>query len=157
MKALCPFVPAALLVGASLSIFSVNAAEPDPKAITYILPDNLDWKKGPVTDSVMLQGDASKPGIYIQLMRWHPNNMSRPHTHDKPRYVRVVSGTWWVGTGAKFDPDSTKPMPPGTYVVDIPNELHYDGAKDEGCVLMIIGEGPVKTSAPGPFKVGPIK
>ena len=76
----------------------------------------------------MLQGDASKPGLYIQLMRWHPYNMSRPHTHDMPRYIRVVSGTWWVGTGAK----------------------------DGECVLMIVGEGPVKTSSPGRFEVGPI-
>jgi|SRR5580698_755090 hypothetical protein len=148
--------PAAFLILTSLSVLAVSAAEPDPKAITYVLPDKLEWKKGPVTDSVMLQGDASKPGIYIQLLRWHPNNMSRPHSHDMPRYIRVVSGTWWVGTGAQFDPGSTKPMPPGTYVVDIPNELHYDGAKDEECVLMIVGMGPMKTTSPGKFEVGPI-
>jgi quercetin dioxygenase-like cupin family protein len=103
----------------------------------------------------MLQGDASKPGIYIQLLRWHKNNMSRPHSHDTARYITVISGTWWVGTGDKFDPDSTTPMPAGSYVVDIPNELHYDGAKDEECVLLIVGMGPMKTS--GAVKAGSIK
>ena len=127
-----------------------------PNAVHYTLPQDIQWKKGPITDSVMLQGDMSKPGIYIQLMRWHPNNMSRPHTHDAPRYVMVISGTWWVGTGAKFDPNTTKPMPAGSYVVDQPNELHYDGAKDEECVLMIMGMEPTTTAAPGKFEVGPI-
>lgn len=143
------------LAAAALCAFPSPAAEPDPKAITYKLPDQLEWKKGAVTDSVMLQGDASKPGIYIQLMRWHPNNMSRPHSHDTARYITVISGTWWVGTGDKFDPDSTTPMPAGSYVVDIPNELHYDGAKDEECVLMIVGMGPMKTS--GAVHAGSIK
>jgi hypothetical protein len=142
-----------LVVG--FAAFSATAAEPDPKAILYTLPDKLDWKKGDITDSVMLQGDASKPGIYIQLLRWHKNNMSRPHSHDTARYITVISGTWWVGTGDKFDPASTAPMPAGSYVVDIPNELHYDGAKDEECVLLIVGMGPMKTS--GAVKAGSIK
>ncbi len=157
MKALFRFILCALPVLVSLSVFAATAAEPDPKAITYVLPENLNWGKGPITDSVMLEGDSKKPGIYIQLLRSNSNNMSRPHSHDMPRYIRVVSGTWWVGTGAKFDPDSTKPMPVGTYVVDIPNELHYDGAKDGVCVLMIVGMGPMKTSSPEPFQVGPIE
>jgi hypothetical protein len=157
MKRLQARIPAMLLSVAALVTPHVPGAEPDPNAVHYTLPENIQWKKGPITDSVMLQGDMSKPGLYIQLMRWHPNNMSRPHTHDAARYIMVMSGTWWVGTGAKFDPDSTKPMPAGSYVVDQPNELHYDGAKDEECVLMIMGMGPTTTSAPGKFEVGPIK
>ncbi len=135
-------------------VLPVFGSEPDPRAIAYTLPDKLDWKKGPITDSVMLQGDASKPGLYIQLMRWHPHNMSRPHSHDTARYITVISGTWWVGTGDTFDPDSTKAMPAGSYVVDVPNEVHYDGTKDGECVLLIVGMGPMKTLGavhPGPY------
>lgn len=157
MKYLIPRTAALVLCITGLVTPQIVAREPDPNAVHYTLPQNIAWKKGPITDSVMLQGDMSKPGLYIQLLRWHPNNMSRPHTHDAPRYVMVMSGTWWVGTGAKFDPDSTKPLPAGSYVVDAPNELHYDGAKDEECVLMITGIGPTTTSAPGKFEVGPIK
>jgi hypothetical protein len=146
-----------LIAAAASAVIPSHAAEPDPKAVLYTIPDKINWKKGPITDSVMLQGNDTKPGVYIQLLRWHSNNMSRPHSHDMPRYVYVVSGTWWIGTGAKFDPASTKPIPAGSYVTDIPNELHYDGAKDGECVLMIVGTGPMKTTSPEPFKVGPIK
>jgi hypothetical protein len=146
---------ATLMTAFVISVVPAFSAELDPKAISFTLPDKLNWRKGPISDSVMLQGDSSRPGIYIQLMRWHRNNMSRPHSHDTARYITVISGTWWVGTGDKFDPDSTTPMPAGSYVVDIPNELHYDGAKDEECVLVIVGMGPMKTLGavnPGPLK-----
>ena len=139
----------ALLIATAFVTLAVRAAEPDPKSVKYTLPDNIQWRKGAASDSVTLVGDPSKPGIYIQLVRWHPGNMSRPHSHSTERYITVLSGTWWVGTGDKYDPDSTHPMPAGSYVVDIPNELHYDGAKDADCVIQIVGMGPMTTKAAG--------
>lgn len=129
-----------------------RAAEPDPKAVVFTLPDKIDWKKGPAQDTVTLQGDPSKPGIYIQLLRWHPGNMSRPHSHSTERYITVLSGTWWIGTGPKYDPDSTYPVSAGTYVVDRANELHYDGAKEGDCLLEIVGMGPMVTTQAGAKK-----
>jgi len=136
-----------LLAGMAFLLNPGRAAEPDPKSVAYTLPDKLEWKKGAASDSVTVRGDPSKPGIYIQLLRWHPNNMSRPHSHSTERYITVLSGTWWIGTGSKYDPASTFPAPAGTYVVDRANELHYDGAKDTECVLEIVGMGPMTTTA----------
>ena len=124
-----------------------HVAEPNPKSVSYTLPAKLAWIKGVNSDVVTVQGDPSKPGIYIQLLRWHPHNMSRPHSHSTERYITVLSGTWWIGTGSKYDPASTFPAPAGSYVVDHANELHYDGAKDTECVLEIVGMGPVLTTS----------
>ena len=145
-------VSSVLLAGLVFLLTPGRAAEPDPKAITYTLPDKIDWKKGPNNDTAILQGDPSKPGLYIQLIRWHPGNMSRPHTHPNDRYIYVISGTWWMGWGSKFDPDSTFPVKAGTYVVHHAGELHYDGAKTEDCVLYIVGMGPVNTPQVGGTK-----
>jgi len=30
--------------------------------------------------------------------------MSRPHFHPNDRFFVVIVGTWWMGTGEKFDP-----------------------------------------------------
>ena len=68
--------------------------------------------------------------------------MSRPHTHPFDRHVVVVSGTWRVGTRATYDPASTTPMPADIVVTRCANQPHYDGAKDEPCVVAIVGEGP---------------
>jgi hypothetical protein len=85
------------------------------------------------------------------LTKWHPHNMSRPHFHPNDRYITVISGTWWKGTGTKYDPDSTVPIPAGSFVTDVANGIHYDGAKDEEVVLEIVGMGPA-TAIPAEVK-----
>lgn len=147
MRMLRRFLPAALIAASAALLVPGRAAEPDPKIISYTLPSNIPWKKGPNADTALLQGDPSKPGVYIQLVRWHPGNMSRPHTHSTDRYIYVISGTWWMGQGPKYDPASTFPVQAGTYVVHHANEIHYDGAKEGDCVLYIVGEGPMVTKS----------
>ena len=66
--------------------------------------------------------------------------------HSTERYITVLSGTWWIGTGNKYDPASTYPVTAGTYVVDHAGGIHYDGAKDTECVLEIVGMGPMTTT-----------
>ena len=77
--------------------------------------------------------------------------MSPPHSHPKDRFIQVISGTWWVGTRTKFDPDSTVPIAAGTFVTHFHEQVHYDGAKDEEATLLIFGEGPV-TNTPAETK-----
>jgi len=145
MEAMKP-IPIILLTAAAILLVPGRAAEPDPKAVSVTMPDHIEWKKGNNSDTADVQGDPSKPGIYIQLIKWHPHNMSRPHFHSTERYITVLSGTWWIGTGPKYDPDSTYPVSAGTYVVDHAGGIHYDGAKDTECVLEIVGMGPVTTT-----------
>ena len=127
-----------------------GSAELNPAAIAYTLPDKIEWKTNPNNPGVrtaVVTGDPSKPGLYVVLTKWLPGNMSRPHWHPNDRFITVLSGTWWVGTGEKFDPDSTVPMPAGTVVTHFGKQVHYDGAKDVETVLLIVGEGPA-TSTP---------
>lgn len=133
----------------ALFLTPTRAQEPDPKIISFTLPENIPWKKGPNADTAVLQGDPSKPGIYIQLIKWHPGNNSRPHTHRTDRYITVLSGTWYMGWGTKYDPASMFPAKAGTYVVHHANQPHYDGAKEEECVLYVVGMGPLVTTQAG--------
>jgi quercetin dioxygenase-like cupin family protein len=96
-------------------------------------------------------GDPAKPGPYIVLVKWHPGHMSRPHFHPNDRFITVISGTWWVGSGTKFDADNTVPLPAGSFVTHFGKQVHWDGAKDEEAMLLIAGEGPA-TSTRVPFE-----
>ena len=80
------------------------------------------------------------------MVNWLPGNMSRPHFHPNDRFITVLKGTWWMGTGTTFDPASTVPVPAGTFVTHFGKQVHYDGAKDEECVLLITGEGPATST-----------
>ena len=130
-----------LLLGAS------RAADLNPAAINIQLPGQLKWTvTGSGANEAVLFGDPSKPGWYGVLVRWDPGHMSRPHFHPNDRYVTVISGTWWVGTGPKYDPPSTKPVPAGSFVTHYAKQIHYDGAKDEPVVLEIVGMGPATST-----------
>jgi hypothetical protein len=142
-------ISSAILAASAFLLVPGRAAQPsqpDPDIVTYSAPDKIVWRKGAGADTATVEGDPSKPGIYIQLIKWHPGNMSRPHYHSTARYITVLSGTWWIGTGPKYDPNSTFPAPAGSYVVDLPGKIHYDGAKDTECVLEIVGMGPMTTT-----------
>jgi hypothetical protein len=140
---------AALVIAIFVSLGSDMAADIDTSAVVVKLPSNIQWSGSPTSPSqnAVLVGDPSKPGLYIQLTKWHPHNMSRPHFHPNDRYITVISGTWWKGTGTKYDPDSTVPIPAGSFVTDVGKGIHYDGAKDEEVVLEIVGMGPATATS----------
>lgn len=123
-----------------------GAAELDPKVLGFTLPDKIPWRDptgAAGTNQAVLHGDPAKPGLYIVLNRFKPGNFSRPHFHPNDRFITVVKGTWWVGTGNRFDPqNATVPMPTGSFVTHYGNQVHYDGAKDEEAWVLIVGEGP---------------
>ena len=143
---------AGLVIAGFVSLASVKATDLNPAALIYKSPNQIPWVDSPAGSSqAVLRGDPEKPGPYIVLTKWHAGHMSRPHFHPNDRFITVISGTWWVGTGTKYDPDSTVPMPPGSFVTHFGKQVHYDGAKDGDVVLEIVGEGPA-TSTPAEVK-----
>jgi hypothetical protein len=128
---------------------SSRAATIDPAAMAYTLPTVIEWRdnpNNPGVKSAVLYGDPAKPGPYVVRVKWLPGNMSRPHSHPNDRFIVVLSGTWWAGTGEKFDPENTIPMPAGSFVTHFGGKVHYDGAKDEEAILQIHGMGPATTT-----------
>lgn len=121
----------------------------NPTAVTYLPPDRFKWRdpfnKSP-TNQVILFGDPSKEGPYMVINRFSPGAFSRPHFHPNDRFITVLKGTWWVGTGPKFDTNATLPMSPGTFVTHFGRGIHYDGAKDEEAMVLITGMGPATST-----------
>jgi hypothetical protein len=143
----CLMMPISLAAMLSIS----SAAELNPAAVVYKLPDQIPWTAPDArgVQNAVVVGDPSKPGFYVVFTKWlKGNHFSRPHFHPNDRYITVLQGTWWVGSGPKFDPDNgTTPMPAGSFVTHFGKQVHWDGAKDEDAVLMIMGEGPATATA----------
>lgn len=142
---LCRLLGQILALLALTCVFA-RAAELNPAAVAYTLPDQIKWQPLPGFAGAMkavMVGDPSKPGFYAVMIKWLPgNHFSHPHFHPHDRFITVLKGTWWVGTGTKFDPDATVPMPAGSFVTHFGKQVHFDGAKDEETVLLIVGDGP---------------
>jgi hypothetical protein len=131
--------PAIALAG----LLATAKGDLNPAAISVKLPGQIAWTDTPDgAKMAVVAGDPSKPGLYVVLVKWMPHHMSHPHSHPNDRFITVLSGTWWVGTGSKFDPDSTVPLPAGSFVKHFGKQIHYDGAKDVEAVLEIVGMGP---------------
>ena len=127
-----------------MAVYGADAVTIDRNARDYKLPDQIEWKSRPGSSSqtAIVFGDPSKPGLYVQLLKRGPNDWSQPHSHPNDRYLTVLAGTMRIGTGAKFDPNNTVSIGPGSIVRDIANQTHYDGTGPEGLTLEIIGIGP---------------
>ena len=130
---------------------SVDAADIDRTAVDFTTPSEITWVRNAAgtNEQAVLFGDPSKPGPYVVRIRWLPGNMSRPHVHPNDRFFVVVSGTWWMGTGEKFDPESTVPAPAGSYVIHYGGKVHYDGAKNEETIIQVWGMGPATSTPAG--------
>ena len=135
----------AAMLFATLGAASAHA-EIDPKALAVVPFDKLTFKGNPEGAQVaVVFGDPAKAGMYGIVVKWPPHANSRPHSHPNNRYITVLSGTWWVNTGAKYSPETMVPIKPGAFVIHYGDQIHYDGAKDEEAVLYIVGMGPAPT------------
>src|ERR1051325_2680198 len=119
--------------------------ELNPKAIAIRQADEIKWRDptgAAGVNSKTLFGDPTKPGFYMVMNRFQPGNFSKPHFHPNDRFITVVKGTWYVGTGSKWDKEATIGVKAGGTVTHFGKEVHYDGAKDEEVIVLITGQGP---------------
>ena len=126
-----------------------GAVKLDPAVIAIRQADTLQWHDptgAAAANRAVLFGDPTKPGLYVVMSRFKPGTFSRPHFHPNDRYITVISGTWWVGTGNSWDKDAMLPVKAGGAVTHFAKQVHYDGAKDEEVVLLIAGQGPAPST-----------
>jgi quercetin dioxygenase-like cupin family protein len=128
----------------------------DAAAFVRLTPDQIRWQEVPGSHGVQIAtiaGDPSGHGVYVQRVRFPPHVMDRPHWHPGDRYITVLKGTWYTGTGGTFDPKQAVPLKPGSFMFHPAKGLHWDGSNgDEEVIVQIFGLGPVATVAADPGK-----
>jgi len=97
------------------------------------------------TQTVVLKGDPSKPGLYTMLLRVGPNTKIEAHAHPDDRVATVISGTWYFGYGKQFNEAALKQLPPGSVYTEPPNAHHFAMTRAEGVTIQITGTGPSGT------------
>jgi pimeloyl-ACP methyl ester carboxylesterase len=95
--------------------------------------------------TVVLKGDPNETGVYTIMLRVPPHTQIAAHSHRDDRVATVVSGTWRIGYGDKFDESKLKPLPPGSFYTEPPGRNHFAATADEPVVIQITGFGPSST------------
>jgi quercetin dioxygenase-like cupin family protein len=122
-----------------------NAPPGKPAGIAVYTPESLKWSDAPAVlprgaKAAVLEGDPSKEGPFVMRVKLPDGYRIAPHTHPKPERITVISGTFFVGEGAKFDPKHGHPMPVGTFGTWPAGMKHFVWTEGE-TVIQLHGTG----------------
>jgi len=96
-------------------------------------------------DTVVLKGDPDNAGVYTIMLRVPAHTKIAAHSHRDDRVATVISGTWHIGYGEKFDEAKLKALPSGSFYTEPPSVAHFAETGDEAVVVQITGFGPSST------------
>ncbi len=135
-----------LSIGLWFAVVCLVIADEHGEGITLNPPDSLEWKAGPASlpkgaQIAVLEGDPSKEGPFVFRVKVPDGYRIPVHMHPKTERVTVISGTFNIGMGDKFDEKATDAMPAGTYGYWEAGMKHYVWIKGE-TVVQFHGIGP---------------
>ncbi len=128
--------------------FAVSAAEPmaDPAGFVQTLPDQVQWASSaaipPGGQTAVVYGDPRKAAPYITRVKQPDGYRIPPHTHPEERVYTVISGTFYIGFGDRFDPAKLKAFPAGSVIVVPANASHFHWMRSGEAVVQVSGVGP---------------
>jgi len=138
------------LLGGAVFMLAVvgGAAAQQANAPAHILTTAAEIKWGqppPVFEKgasfAVISGDPSQSGLYAVRLKMPAGYIIAPHWHPTDEHVTVLSGTFALGMGEKFDKATMKELPVGGYAL-LPAEMrHYAMAKTEA-IVQVHGMGP---------------
>lgn len=136
---------------ACATILAVAHGEPpssskDKEDSEIYSPDKLKWQDGPPSLPkgamvAVLEGDPTKEGPFVMRAKMPDGYRVPPHTHPKTEHVTVITGTFFIGMGDKFDEKEGKEMKPGSFGYWSAGMKHFAWVKGE-TIIQIHGVGP---------------
>jgi quercetin dioxygenase-like cupin family protein len=150
-------IPLALIVIAVMTSLSVaqqeqsanRAAQINSKTqSSHILvpPESVKWKALNAGQWLaVVSGSPNTEGAsFVIRIKLADGVKIAPHWHPMDEHVTVVTGTFYMGMGEKFNESLATEMPTGSYGL-MPKEMrHFAWAKGE-TIIQIHGIGPFKT------------
>lgn len=90
----------------------------------------------------VVQGDPSKEGLFVYRLKMPAAYKIPPHIHKASENVTVLSGSFFIGIGEKFDVKAGQELPTGGFVSIPPSHAHFAWAGDRETIVQVHGFGP---------------
>ena len=97
----------------------------------------------------VISGDPSQPGLYVVRLKMPAGYVIAPHWHPTDEHVTVLSGTFALGMGEKFDKASMKELPVGGYGL-LPAEMRHFAMAKTDAIVQVHGQGPFQLTYVNP-------
>ena len=120
------------------------SSEPDARAAirTHIMvtPDQLEWGDcsaalPPGARCAVLEGDLKAAGVLFGYrVRFPDGYRIAPHYHPADEHILVVTGTFNMGMGDRYDPSATRALTAGGFAVMPKGAPHFAWTKGETIV-----------------------
>ncbi len=136
--------------------FAATAVGEEAAAPTHVMvaPADLKWGDPPPVfekgaSFTVVSGNPMAEGLYVVRLKVPAGYRINPHWHPTDEHVTVISGTFLLGMGEKFDKEAMKEIPTGGYAL-LPAEMrHYAMAKTDA-IVQVHGMGPFKLTYVNP-------
>ena len=115
-------------------------------------PDKVQWFRTAVRGGqwAPIQGNPSHPGQYVYAAKVPPDTVTLPRFFPDTRRYTVISGTFYVGFGDRFEDAQLIALPPGSYYVAPAGKPYFTATRKESVVLQVSGTGPSKQTVVDP-------
>ena len=143
----CAFGPATV-VADEMKEKSATAHEGMAAHHVALTPDELKWGEAPPAFNAgaqiaVLVGNPLEKGPYTVRLKMPDGYKISPHTHPTTENVTVISGTFYIGMGEKFDEAAGKELPAGGLASMPARMAHFAWAKGE-TIVQVHGMGPFR-------------
>jgi len=140
----------------AVALVAVAAMAQGGKAANHVIsmPSELKWGPPPPVFEqnakfTVISGDPGQPGLYVVRLQMPAGYKIMPHWHPTDEHVTVMSGTFGIGMGDKFDRASMKDLPVGGYVL-LPAAMHHYAMATTAAVVQVHGMGPFQLTYVNP-------
>lgn len=136
---------AAIVIAGTLSGCGVTQPAQTADAQVQLSPDNLVWSPArslpPGAQSVVLDGDPSRPALFTVRLTIPADFRIPPHKHAGTERLTVLSGSIFLGYGDSLDTHDALYLPAGSYAVN-PAGVHHFSWTREAAVVQLTAMGP---------------
>lgn len=136
--------------------FAATSSGQDATASKHVVAKPADLKWGdppPVFEKgasfTVISGNPAEAGLYVVRLKMPAGYKIAPHWHPTDEHVTVISGTFAVGMGEKFDKATMTDLPAGGYVL-LPAEMRHYAMAKTAAIVQVHGMGPFKLTYVNP-------
>jgi quercetin dioxygenase-like cupin family protein len=89
----------------------------------------------------VVSGNPGEAGVFVVRLKMPAGYKIAPHWHPTDEHVTVLSGTFALGMGEKFNNGSLKSLPSGSYAL-LPAEMRHFAMAKTAAIVQVSGRGP---------------